>query len=348
MATVHFVVPGDPATRTGGYLYDARIIEGLRRQGRQVELHTLADSFPDPDAQALAAAERLFADFPNGATVVIDGLALGGIPHLVASQAGRLRLVALIHHPLTAETGLRPAEQERLFKAEREALATVDRVIVTSPSTARALADYGVAPEHIGVVTPGTDPAPLATDSGSTVLRLLCVATLTPRKGHGVLFDALATLQELDWQLQCIGSLSRSPKTAAQLRAQLTELDLERRVQLLDEVAAVQLAAYYHRADFFVLPSYYEGYGMALAEAIARGLPIVSTTAGAIPDTVPKDAAVLVPPGDSAALALALREVLTDATQREALAGGARAARRWLADWPTACARFAAQLQRVG
>lgn len=345
--TVHFVVPGNPATRTGGYLYDARVIVELRRQGWQVVLHTLADNFPDPDAQALAAAERLFADFPNGATIIIDGLALGGIPQLVTSQAGRLRLVALIHHPLAAETGLSAADQKRLFKAERAALAAVDRVIVTSSSTARALADYSVVAERIGVVTPGTDPAPLATGSGSTALQLLCVATLTPRKGHAVLFDALATLQELDWQLQCVGSHSRSPETAAQLRSRLTELALERRVRLIDEITPVQLAAYYHHADLFVLPSYYEGYGMVLAEAIARGLPIVSTTAGAIPDTVPKEAAVLVSPGDSAALALVLREVLTDATQREALAEGARAARRRLTDWPTAGARFAAQLQRV-
>jgi glycosyltransferase involved in cell wall biosynthesis len=347
LAAICFVVPGDPATRTGGYLYDARIVNGLRRQGWQVVLHALADSFPHPNAQALAAAEQLFAAFPAGTLVVVDGLALAGMPRLLASQAGRLRLVALIHHPLAAETGLHPAEQEQLFQAERDALATVDRVIVTSPSTARALADYGVAAEHIGVVTPGTDPAPLAAGSGSTGVRLLCVATLTPRKGHAILFDALATLPELDWQLQCVGSFSRSPATVARLRTQLTELALESRVQLIDEVAALQLAAYYHRADLFVLPSYYEGYGMALAEAIARGLPLVSTTAGAIPDTAPEDAAVLVPPGDSAALAAALRGVLSDAEWREALAAGARAARRRLVDWPTACAGFAAQLQRV-
>jgi glycosyltransferase involved in cell wall biosynthesis len=345
--TVHFVVPGDPATRTGGYLYDARIIEELRRQGWQVVLHTLADGFPDPDAQALAAAEWLFADFSNGATVVIDGLALGGMPQLVTAQAGRLRLVALIHHPLAMETGLSAADQQRLFEAEQVALAAVDRVIVTSSSTARALAEYSIAAEHIGIVPPGTDPAPLATGSGSTTLKLLCVATLTPRKGHAVLFDALATLRELDWQLQCVGSHSRSPETAVQLRSQLAELALERRVQLIDEITAVQLAAYYHHADLFVLPSHYEGYGMVLAEAVARGLPIVSTAAGAISDTVPKDAAVLVPPGDSTALALALREILTDATQREALARGARAARRRFTDWPTAGARFVAQLQRV-
>jgi len=347
LPALHLLLPGDPAIRTGGYLYDARIVAGLREQGWTVTVHTLADSFPDPDAAALAQADATLRAIPAGASVVIDGLALGGMPELVAEQSGRLRLLALIHHPLALETGLTMAEQAHLFGAERKALAVVARVIVTSPSTAAALAGYGVAQSRIGVVTPGVDPAPLAVGSGSAQLNLLCVGALIPRKGHADLLMALSTLKDRHWRLDCIGSMTRHPATTALLQSRIAEMSLTGQVELLGEVGEQTLADYYHRADLFVLPSYHEGYGMALAEAIARGLPIISTTAGAIPDTVPNDAAVLIPPGDRVALAAALRELLDQPERRRQLAAAARTARQQLPDWPMACERFAAEVREV-
>jgi glycosyltransferase involved in cell wall biosynthesis len=226
-------------------------------------------------------------------------------------------------------------------------LRHVRQVIVTSPNTVRALADYGVSPERCTVVPPGTDPAPLAQGSGSEELALLCAASLTPRKGHAVLFCALAQLKHLPWRLRCAGSDALDSATAAMLRTLIGELGLTHRIELLGELDADGLAVCYQQADVFVLPSWYEGYGMVLAEALARGLPIISTTAGAIPDTVPADAGRLVPPGDTAALADALARVLTEPELRQRLAAGARAARRTLPDWPNVCAQFAATLAAV-
>jgi glycosyltransferase involved in cell wall biosynthesis len=97
----------------------------------------------------------------------------------------------------------------------------------------------------------------------------------------------------------------------------------------------------------FVLASHLEGYGMALAEAVARGIPVVSTTAGAIPETVPADAGVLVPPGDSRALMKALAALMDDRAAREQLAAGARAARKTLPTWSAAAQKFAAALSGV-
>jgi glycosyltransferase involved in cell wall biosynthesis len=94
----------------------------------------------------------------------------------------------------------------------------------------------------------------------------------------------------------------------------------------------------------FVLASHHEGYGMVYAEALAYHLPIVATTAGAIPDTVAADAAVLVAPGDVAALTDALCRVLTDAAHRHRLAKGAARAAQDLSDWPAAVHRWAQAL----
>jgi len=344
---VHFLIPGDPETRTGGYLYDRRIMAGLTALGWRVDLYGLDASFPTPIPAALRAADAVLAALPEGALAVIDGLALGAMPEAVAPHRERLRLVALVHHPLALETGLDETLRRRLYASEREALRHVRQVIVTSPNTVRALADYGVSPERCTVVPPGTDPAPIAQGSGSEELALLCAASLTPRKGHAVLFRALAQLKHLPWRLRCAGSDALDSATAAQLRTLIGELGLTNRIEWLGELDADALAVRYQQADVFVLPSWYEGYGMVLAEALARGLPIISTTAGAIPDTVPADAGLLIPPGDAAALADALARVLTEPELRQRLAAGARAARRTLPDWPSVCAQFAATLDAL-
>ncbi len=347
MKSVWFLIPGDPNTRTGGYLYDRRIMAGLAALGWRVELRRLDAGFPLPTPAALREAGAVLAALPDRALTVIDGLALGAMPAVVAAQRDRLRLVALIHHPLALETGLDAGLGRQLHASEREALRHVRQVIVTSPSTARGLADYDIAPEHCAVIPPGTDPAPLAEGSGGGELGLLCVASLTPRKGHAVLFHALARLKRYTWRLFCAGSELLHPPTAALLRDLAAELGLAERIEFLGELDAAVLAIRYRLADVFVLPSHHEGYGMVLAEALAWGLPIVSTTAGAIPDTVPADAGLLAPPGDEAALAEALARVMTEPALRERLAAGARAARQSLPGWPETCARFAAALDEV-
>jgi len=344
---VQILIPGDPNTRTGGYLYDRRIMGGLTALGWRVELHRLSAHFPHPDPTALREADAVLAALSEQALVVIDGLALGAMPEVAAAHRDRLRLVALIHHPLALETGLDEAARQRLFASEREALRQVRGVIVTSPSTARALAAYDISPERCAVVLPGADPAPLAEGSRDGTLTLLCVAALTPRKGHDLLFRALARLAGQAWRLRCAGSAALDPATAAALRELVVELGVADRIEFLGELDEEALAQQYRRADLFVLPSYYEGYGMALAEALAHGLPVVSTTAGAIPDTVPAPAGLLVPPGDQEALTEALTRLMTEPGLRESLASGARAARRTLPDWSDSCARFAAALDAL-
>lgn len=344
MKTAYFLIPGDPDARTGGYLYDRRIMDGLGDLGWRVALRRLSATFPQPDAAALQAADAALAGLPDQALVIIDGLALGAMPDVVAAHRERLRLVGLVHHPLALETGLDESRQQQLYASEREALRQVRQIIVTSPSTARALADYAVIPERCAVVLPGTDPAPLAVGSSGGEVALLCAASLTLRKGHAVLFRALAGLKQHQWRLRCAGSPTLDPVTAAGLQALIYELELTERIALLGELDTAALAMSYHQADVFVLPSFHEGYGMVLAEALARGLPIISTTAGAIPDTVPADAGLLVPPGDVAALTEVLRRMLEKPELRRELAAGARVARRTLPDWPQICARFAAAL----
>ena len=339
---LEFIVPRGLETRTGGFIYDRRIVEQLRNSGWQVTVHELDASFPVPSVPAQREAAAILARIPAGRPVVIDGLALGGMPAIAEREATRRTLIALIHHPLAFETGLTRATARQLRAAERRALAAVPRVIVTSHTTAQAMADYAVAPERVTVVRPGTDPAPLAQGSGCCAVNFLCVATLTPRKGHAVLVEALAGLRDRAWQLTCVGSAEHDPDTATAVGRQIVASRLKDRVIMRGELQESALNNEYARADAFTLASYYEGYGMALAEALARGLPIVAAAGGAVPETVPAAAGLLVPPGDSIALRTALAQLIDDGELRARLREGARTARHSLPTWREASERFAA------
>ncbi|HEY1911028.1 MAG TPA: glycosyltransferase family 4 protein, partial [Vicinamibacterales bacterium] len=235
-----------------------------------------------------------------------------------------------------------------LERSERRALAAVRSVVVTSAATARSLAAYGVSSDRVTVVEPGTDPAPVAHGGRMpSEVALLCVATLTPRKGHELLFGALSSLAQRNWRLTCAGSVDRDPPTVERLRRQLDGSSIADRIEFVGDLDRSALDVCYDAADLFVLPTLYEGYGMAVAEALARGLPIVSTATGAIEQLVnggDSPAGVVLPPGDERQFADALARVIGDDDYRGRLAEGARQARGRLPTWDAACDRMAAML----
>lgn len=352
-----FIVPGDWNALTGGYAYDRRIACALEHRGWTVERVSLDGAFPFPDAAALAHADAACGALTDATLAIVDGLAFGAMPQVALRHAARLRWVALVHHPLWLETGLPTTTQAALREGEQRALAVARRVIVTSKHTARDVAAMDVPTARIVVVEPGTERAPLEEppECGEPPGKhpqgedpvgpsLLCVATLTPRKGHLVLIEALSGLLDRRWTLHCVGSDLRDPAASAAIRDALRRHRMEGRVRLHGEVDDAMLRRFYGRADAFVLASHHEGYGMAYAEALARGLPVVGTRAGATADTVPPDAGVLVPPADAPALRAALARLLDDHGWRASLTRGARRARLRLPDWETAGDAFAAAL----
>ncbi|MSO62622.1 MAG: glycosyltransferase [Acidobacteria bacterium] len=344
------IVPGRLETRSGGYEYDRRIVTGLRGRGWSVEVQEVGESFPQPTPAALDHAARVLAAIPDGTTVVIDGLALGALPVEAEREALRLRLVALVHLPLADEIGVDRDTAVRLEASERRALAAVALVVVTGKAMTEALLRYGVWRNRIAVVEPGTDRAPVARGSGGPSLQLLSAAALTPRKGHEILIRALAMIPHRSWHLTCAGSLDRDPPTVDRVRARVHGEGLEDRVSLIGELDGEALGGYYDRADVFVLATLHESYCMAVAEALAHGLPVVSTTTGAIPELVgagrnwETPAGLLVPPGDVDALTAALSKLVGEAGLRDQLAEGARRVRDRLPTWDDAVDKMAAAL----
>lgn len=345
-----FAVPGDLATPTGGYAYDRRMIAELGDLGWQIDLLDLGDGFPWLSDATRAAARMQLLAVPAGRTIVVDGLALGVLPETASELIGRNRLLALVHHPLALESGLTAERAESLRRSERAALASAHGVIVTSTATARlVISDYDVPAERVTVARPGNDRVPLAQDRRvrrrDGVVQLLSVGAVVPRKGFDVLIAALANLTDLPWRLTIAGDLTRDRNTAVQLEADVAHSGLGERVVIPGAVSPERLAALYAEADVFVLASHFEGYGMAYAEAVAHGLPVIGSNAGAIPDTVPPDAGLLVPPGNVAALAQALHSVITDSDLRQRLARAAHAAAPRFSTWRQSAEIFARALE---
>jgi glycosyltransferase involved in cell wall biosynthesis len=343
-----FAVPGDLATPTGGYGYDRRMIAELRELGWQIDILDLGEGFPWPDAATRANANALLLAIPKDRIIVVDGLALGVLPETAARLAGRNPLLALVHHPLALEWGISSQQACALRASERAALAVAQAVVVTSAATARLVAsDYAVPVERITVARPGSDPAPLAEASCDGMVRLLSVGAIAPRKGFDILVAAMARLTDLNWQLTIAGDRTRDCDASALLDATIAHHGLSDRIDVSGAVSAQRLAASYAKADLFVLASHFEGYGMAYAEAIAHGLPVIGTSAGAIPETVPPEAGLLVAPGDISALATALRRVIGDGDLRRRLAGAARAAAPQLPNWRHSASTFAGALEKL-
>jgi glycosyltransferase involved in cell wall biosynthesis len=343
-----FAVPGSLDQPTGGYAYDRRLIAALRALGCEIEVIDLGDGFPYPCAETRKGALALFRAVPAGRPLVIDGLALGVLPDAAAALAPTHPLIALVHHPLALESGIAAVTATSLAASERAALACVRHVVTTSPSTRRVLiADYAVAAERVTVALPGIDPATVAPRPPRGSVTLLAVGAVVARKGYDVLIDALAALADLDWRLVIAGDRSRDRATADAVAAQIAACGLGARVRMLGAVGDEELARLHAEADVFVLASRHEGYGMAFAEAINRGLPVVGTRAGAIPETVPPGAGILVDADDVPALAAALRTMIADARAREAYAAAARAAATNLPRWDATARTFLAVLESV-
>jgi glycosyltransferase involved in cell wall biosynthesis len=338
-AAVHFVLPNDiddPAAPSGGNSYDRRICDGLRAAGRLVCEHAVWGSWPQPSPGDRAGLAQVLTALPDDAIVVVDGLIASAVPEALAPHARRLRLVTLMHMPLGTPQ-------------EGQALRASAAVVTTSRWCRQRLIDgYAYRSDLIHVAEPGVDAAPIAPGSANGT-RLVCVAAVTPHKGHGMLVAALATIPDLSWNLNCVGSLDRDPDFVRALRDQVRSAGLANRIGFGGTRTHKDLDAAYAAADLLVLASRGETFGMVVTEALARGIPVLATDVGGLTEALGRAPdgsrpGILVPPDDPAALAGALSSWLADAGLRVRLRRSARDRRYTLTGWPATVQRFAQAL----
>jgi glycosyltransferase involved in cell wall biosynthesis len=347
MPSLAVLVAGRVNAVSGGSIYNRRMVDALVRRGWSVSVRELADSFPYPSETDLTDAADVLSSVDDDATVLIDGLAFGAMPDVLHSHVHRLRFVALIHLPLALEVGLTSETATRLDASERCALRTARAVVATGATTIESLRALGVQENRMAIVEPGVDRMPISrgSDDGSS---LLCVASMTPGKGYLTLLSALSRNLTKPWTLTCVGSLTRHPSTVEAIRSLLDRNDcLRERVSLTGELTGDALEDCFMRADLFVSATLRETYGMAVAQALAHGLPVIGTRTGAIPQLVGDEAGAVVSPGDEQAFAAALSCALRDDAWRKRARHGALAVRQRLLDWDTAAARLEAVIESV-
>lgn len=340
MRDIVLAVPGDLSIRTGGYVYDAHVLAELAGRRRTATALSLPRSFPYPSAVDMDEAFRRLEAVSDDSALIVDGLVFGVLPAARILMLGR-SIVALVHHPLALETGLAANVAERLEASERDALGVADMVIATSRTTAETLiARFGVERHRLSVAEPGFDEAPRAVGNGDGAAVVLTVATVTPRKNHPTLAAALGRIKHLDWRWRIVGSRDRDPAAARELDAAVAAHGLEERVVYLGEIGATELAREYAGADLFALASRFEGYGMAYAEALARGLPVIAGAGGATAKTVPAEAGAVLDPDDVDAWTNALSRLLGDRDVRRAASNASWAYGRSLPRWSDAADAF--------
>ena len=334
MSEIHIVLPNDiddPAAPSGGNVYDRRICRGLAASGWSVREHAVRDDWPQPGATGRANLARVLAALPDESVVLVDGLIASAVPDVLVPQSRRLRLVALVHMPL----GDANAE---LRRQERVALSVAVAVVTTSFWSSRRLLDlYGLRADRVHVAPPGVDAATLVPGSDSGA-ELLCVAAVTPLKGHDVLVEALATMPDMPWRCVCVGTLNRDPSFVDRLRRQTEAHGIADRISFVGPCAGRDLEARFGAADLLVLASRGETYGMVVTEALAHGTPVLATAANGLPEALGRAPdgslpGILVPPDDPAALADALRRWLGQSGLRRHLRRAARGRRTTLTGW---------------
>ncbi|KGN31659.1 glycosyl transferase [Knoellia sinensis KCTC 19936] len=335
MSAVHVIVPDtvdDPRSPSGGNTYDVQVGTGLRRHGWVVHQYAMAGTWPDADSVARAALGAELAGIPDKGLVVVDGLIASSAPDVLAPEAHRLRIVILVHLPLgVAAAGAVRAREQAALDAARA-------VVVTSRWTREwLLTNYDLDASRVQVVLPGVAAAAV-TAASADGSRLLCVGAVTPIKGQDVLVDALREIVDLEWGCRCVGSLTVEPEFADRLRASVSSTDLGDRVTFPGARVGADLYAVYATADLVVAPSRTETYGLVVTEALARGVPVIGSDVGGLPEALGRAPSghrpgILVPPEDAESLAAALRRWLTDGALRSDLRRAARERRADLHDW---------------
>ena len=329
--TIHYFSSRDYARRTGGFVYNSRLIDALARQGNPVVPIEIETAFPAIDRQALAALAPCLAAIGPNSVFVTDHIHVCQLLPLLRDAS--FPVIAIFHHSLVMEHGNpEDGEGRHLHRLEAEAFGLCSGIIATSQESRRYLEQqHRIDPTRIMVAVPGNERASRSIPSGAEPLEILSLGAVIPRKRYDYILDVASRLEAPYWRWRIAGDPNRYPELFTEFQQKRMDLTLAGRLDLLGEASDAELASLWNSAGLFVAASRYEGYGMAVAEALIRGIPVVTTDSGAV-KTWASSGVIGAPADDAAAMARLIDGLLGD---RERLMSEAERAWRFGQSLPT-------------
>ncbi|MHC6220792.1 glycosyltransferase family 4 protein [Arthrobacter sp. MMS24-S77] len=273
MVKVRMIVPANVRHRSGGNIYNARLVESLRAQGAEVAVRSLDGGWPS----GTAGDRKLLADAlarDKVSICIVDGLIATDSPTEIenATAAGH-QVWVLLHQPLSGE---QPPQQR--------ALRAATGLLCTGSGTAEAAKRWGLPNVHVATAGadrprkqaipwgPGGKPRPSGVPEAP---HFIMVGALLPNKDQVFFVEALARIKDLAWTAAIVGSVTADPSYATAVRERIFRHGLERRVELRGELSGPALEEQWQRADLSLLISHSESFGMVVQESLARGVPVV-------------------------------------------------------------------------
>lgn len=344
MMTVYFINTGDIHSLTGGYLYNMHIINGLKNKGYTVNLLGIHPEGRDWNSLE-TSCRSLLKNIPYGSRVIVDSLVIAPMHRVIQEFGKSLKFLGLMHLPLSYDifSGVHRIPEDN----ELQAMHHMHRVVVTGQFTFHLLCDSGLNPAKIRIAGPGTENFPRKGQYKPVPSQLLCIANYSAVKAQDVLIRALYRLKDRTWTLHLHGNMESDKDYAESIGSLIRKLKLEHRIIMHGIVERHNLSGVFLDADLFVLPSLFESYGMALAESLAHGIPVLTTRAGNIPYTVPAAMGLFTEPANEQQLADAILSLLDDPVKYSSLCSAASTYYLQARSWDQAITDFEMILQET-
>lgn len=320
---IGLIIYGSLDTVSGGYLYDRMLVEHLRKQGDSVEIFSLpwrnycwhlSDNLRSELLGSVArkSFDLLLQDELNHPSLIRFNQRL--------QQRHSYPIVSIVHH-LRSDEAHHPWQNAIYRQVEKRYLQTIDGFIFNSQSSRentftllKGQRPFVVCPpaaDHVFKKDIGQLSGEKTREEGP--VQLLFLGNVIARKGILVLLKALRKLEKIDWRLTIAGDFTIDPKIVKKARQVADTSAMRQRISWLGKVPRDEIPQLYHRHDLFVLPSFFEGFGIVYLEAMGAGLPVIASAAGGAADFIRHgENGFLLPPGDSKGLSQFIRLLAED------------------------------------
>lgn len=344
---LHFFITGDINTPSGEFIYNKKIIDGLRGRNYKVFVHNLPADFPFPSANSIAQLEDIVKSIPSDDLLLIPGVIVGSSPAIVEGYAKNHKFIAYVHVPVSLSNGLSIYQKEIVLASEKTGFSKVQYCITSNESGKNALEERGVASINIYLAPAGTDPYPQKTNYSKLPASLLCISNYTRKNGLIHLIKALSALKNKDWQLTCYGIKDYEPGYFDEIKALIKKNGLTDRIVLNNSLAHDKISEVYLASDLVVMPSDYESFGMTVSEALAHGIPVFASAAGLINRDIPHKAFKFFKPGSLYDIQSVLELLLENEGVYQDLCSNAKLYKQHARPWEATIDDFESALKKI-